>query len=178
MFVTQQDGEVIYVSTPLKPEDIKIPLKPEYIKMNIEIPQYRHICNLKLWLKDCEETANPWARWEWKTGSKWQQCDETIPMFFSDYEYRRKTLHYFINDSEIRLGLTHREYEEAKEAKSTIFFANITTPEWYSEFYAVNLNTYFQEKHIDHYIKLRLFYDNKEDAIHRAKHMSTWVVKE
>ena len=164
MFVTQQDGEVIYMTMPLKPEDIKIPI-------------YRHLCNLKLWLKDCQETSNPWSRWEYKRFDDWMQCEETIPMFFSNWKYRRKTVQYLINGTEIKLGFTYQDYEGVKKNKKTFYFANISNPAWYSELNVDDIDRLFADK-LDHSIKLRLFYDNKEDAIHRAKQMCSWVVKE
>ncbi len=148
-------------------------LKPE----DIQLPQYNHLDNLKLWVKDCQEISNPWSRWEYKMFDDWLTCEATIPMFFSNWQYRRKPLQYYINDTEIKLGFTHREYEDAKKSKMTIYLANILNHDFYSELDIDKLDI-FTDKQLDHYLKLRLFYDNKEDAIHRTKHMGSWVVKE
>jgi hypothetical protein len=169
MPVYETDGNMVYST--LKVSDMEQPNNKQFI----------HLENLKLWVRDCSETEQPWLRWEVNLNYNhgWQDCTSDTNMFHYKYSFRRKDFRYFINDTEVQLGLTLNDYEDIKSPKTPVFLANLYNINFYSEITSSDLhNMGFNDELLEQYFKLRLFYLNKEDAIHRAKTMSSWEIKE
>jgi hypothetical protein len=167
MFVTQTDGEVLYVTSPLKIGDIVYPASPKF----------PHLCQLKEWVADCEETHEPHKRWEFRFNSdtEWLQCSDTTAMFIKGWQYRKKACKAYINGTEVTLGIASIDEVRAKLKPDTnlqLYVADISRDRLYVD---VTPYTLFNLSWLEHLLKHRLVYFNKEDAIARARAMVSWT---
>lgn len=166
MIIEGRDGDLIYSTTKLTPDDIK----------QSPVLKHPHICLLRQWLKDCESTNNPYVLWLYKlkggTGG-WNRCYSDTPMFLPQWEYKRSSNLGIVNGDVIPLGLSsHEEYNECVDRNMKMFTPifnvdKIDVREW-----SVG-NTWVLQS-IDHLIEHRLIYTNRDEALKRVEAMVTW----
>jgi hypothetical protein len=169
MYVTQNNGDIIYMTSTLKPEDIVIP--------TVAKPVFPHLCLLKQWVYDCEETHEPHRRWEFRfnSGTEWLQCTDTTAMFIKGWSYRKKVPKVYINGADVLLGVaTIAEIRAELKVNTTLrlYIVDTNRNELYVEFTPYDLFNFSRHEHL---LEYRLVYFNKEDAINRAKAMLSWT---
>ena len=171
MIVTQSNGEIVYVTSKLSPEDIKMQMEHRPKQ------KYPHLCNLKLWVKDCEESNNPYVRWEFKdvNGSNWRTCDVDTPMFLPKWEYRRSQIECTVNGYKVPLGLSLEGFQSLIENDSSriLHYPDLHSSSLHTCATALNI---LKDLDVKFLIQHRLLYVNKDDAIKRVSAMLKWDI--
>jgi hypothetical protein len=169
MLITENNGDLWYITEPLKPEDVKLP----YTK------KHPHLCLLKLWVKDCEESNNPYQYWKYRTlpDGGWKQCTADTEMFMPKWEYKRLNNSGLINDEDVTLGIESHDVFDAMltiNTKKVLYVPDLRMESLISSY---NVSLLADHGDLDHLIKYRLIYVRRDDAIKRAFAMLKWTDK-
>jgi hypothetical protein len=170
MIVTQSNGEMVYVTTKLTADDIKNAVPAT--------STHPHLCLLKLWVQDCEQSNTPHKCWMFKgnESTDWHKCEAKTPMFVPGWEYKRINSNCLVNNEEAPLGI------ETREEFNALYRANTKCSIWVPDVATTALTTCLSGEmlwnctELDHLIAKRLMYVSKLDAIKRAEVMIKWDI--